>query len=231
MIQAGADVEFNNGDPLKTAVSYYARGAVETLVEAGALVDGGDGTGMPMAYAMGFGFREIAHTLDHHGAALDMRFAAALGKLDIARTFVNPDGSLKPEAGRLDDPYENLFRAERTRVNILSQSLYFACANAHLEVASYLLDLGADVNQEVPGLNQLGGTVLHALTGGVPVGAGGDSHMYDESRVPLAQLLLDRGASITLEDSRFHSTPLGWAKHHHNHCMIDLLTPLTPSAI
>src|SRR5215471_1588761 len=74
LIQAGADVEFNNGDPLKTAVSYYAQGAVKTLLEAGALVDGADGTGMPMAYAMGFGFREIAHTLDHRGAALDMRF-------------------------------------------------------------------------------------------------------------------------------------------------------------
>ena len=231
LIQAGADVEFNNGDPLKTAVSYYARGAVETLLEAGASVDGTDGSGMPMAYAMGFGFRKIAHTLDHHGAALDMRFAAGLGKLDITRTFVNPDGSLTPEAGRLDDPYENLFRAERTRANILSQSLYFACTNSHLEVASYLLDLGADVNQEVPGLNQLGGTVLHALTGGVPVGAGGDPHMYDDSRVPLAQLLLDRGASTALEDSRFHSTALGWAKHHHNQYMIDLLTPLTPSAI
>jgi ankyrin repeat protein len=231
LIQAGADVEFNSGDPLKTAVSYYAQGAVETLLEAGALVDGADGTGVPMAYAMGFGFREIAHTLDHHGAALDMRFAAGLGKLEITRNFVNRDGSLKPEAGRLDDPYENLFRAERTRANLLSQSLYFACTNAHPEVASYLLDLGADVNQEVPGLNQLGGTVLHALTGGVPVGAGGDPHMYDESRVPLAQLLLDRGASTALEDSRFHSTALGWAKHHHNQHMIDLLTPLTPSAI
>jgi ankyrin repeat protein len=144
---------------------------------------------------------------------------------------VNPDGSLKPYAGRLSDPNENLFRAERTRANILSQALYFACTNAHLEVAAYLLDLGADVNQEVPGLNRLGGTVLHSLTGGVPVGAGGDSHMYDEDRVPLAKLLLDRGASTTLEDSRFHSTALGWAKHHHNRCMIDLLTPLTPSAI
>ena len=52
--------------------------------------------------------------------------------------------------------------------------------------------------------------------------------MYDESRVPLAQLLLDRGASTALEDSRFHSTPLGWARHYHNQRMIDLLTPLTP---
>jgi hypothetical protein len=70
LIQAGADVEFNGGDPLKTAVSYYALAAVETLLEAGALVNGTDGSGMPMAYAMGFGFREIA-PLDHHGAALD----------------------------------------------------------------------------------------------------------------------------------------------------------------
>jgi ankyrin repeat protein len=227
LIQAGAEVDFNEGDPLKTAVSYDTRGAVETLLDAGAAVDGTRGGGMPMAYALGFGFRDIARLLDRHGAALDMRFAAGLGKLDIVESFVNPDGSLAPEAGRLDDPFENWFRAERTRANVLSQSLSFACINAHLETATYLLDLGADVNQEVPGLNQLGGTILHALTSGVPVGAGGDPHMYDASRLPLAQLLLERGARVTLEDSRFHSTPLGWAQHHHNQPMIDLLTPLS----
>ena len=48
--------------------------------------------------------------------------------------------------------------------------------------------------------------------------------MHDEGRVPQAKLLLDRGAKVTLEGSRFHSTPLGWAQHH-NQPMIGLLTP------
>lgn len=174
---------------------------------------------------MGFGFAEITELLAGFGAQLDLRFAAGLGRMDVVKSFVNPDGSLKPDAGRLADPYENWFRCERTRANILCQALHFACFHARLEVAEFLLDLGADVNQEVPGFNQLGGTVLHHLTAGVPLGAGGDSHLDDERRVPLAQLLLRRGASGTQRDTRFHSTPLGWAFHHDSKPMIELLKP------
>lgn len=59
----------------------------------------------------------------------------------------------------------------------------------------FLLELGADVNQEVPGINQLGGTVLHALTAGVPFGASADFHLYDERRLPIIELLLRHGVS------------------------------------
>jgi hypothetical protein len=154
-----------------------------------------------------------------------MRFAAGLGKLDVVKSFVTPDGSLEPDAGRLADPYENRFRCERTRANILSQALEFACGNARLETAEYLLELGADVNLEVPGLNQLGGSVLHSLTAGVPFGASRDSHDFDERRMPMIELVLRHGASVTLRDSRFHSTPLGWADHHGARRIFDMLAP------
>jgi ankyrin repeat protein len=225
LIRAGADIDIDNGGPLKTAVSYYAAGGVRALLEAGAAVDSPDGSGMPMAYALTFGFSEIAELLARFGAQLDLRFAAGLGKLDALRSFVNPDGSLKPDAGRLADPYENRFRCERTRANILCQALYFACIHARSEAAEFLLELGADVNQEVPGVNQLGGTILHALTAGVPFGASANSHMSNEHRVPLIELVLRHGASVTMRDTRFQSTPLGWANYHGATSIFDMLAP------
>jgi hypothetical protein len=225
LIRAGADIEFDHGGPLKTAVSYYAIGAVRALLEAGSAVDSPDGSGMPMAFALTFGFTDIAALLERAGAQLDMRFAAGLGRLDLVKSFVNADGSLTSDAGRQADPFEDQFRCERTRENILCQALAFACGHGQLETARFLLELGADPNQEVPGLNQLGGTVLHALTAGVPFGASRDAHDDDERRMPLIELVLRHGASVTLQDSRFHSTPLGWAAHHHAARIFDVLAP------
>jgi len=225
LIKAGADVEIDNGEPLKSAVSYYAEGAVRALLEGGARVDGPDGGGMPIAYALTFGFTEIAELLDSYGAQLDLRFAAGLGKPDLVKSFVNPDGSRTPDAGRLADPFENRFRCERTRANILCQSLLFASLHARQEVVEYLLDRGADPNQEVPGTGPLGGTALHHVVGSVPLGATGDRAVYEERRLPIVELLLGCGASVTMRDSRFHSTPLGWANHFGAKRMCDQLAP------
>src|SRR5258708_8782931 len=87
LIRAGADIEFDNGGPLKTAVSYYSIGAVRALVESGASVDSPDGSGMPMAYALRFGFTDIAELLERAGAPLDMRFAPGLGRLCLVKSF------------------------------------------------------------------------------------------------------------------------------------------------
>lgn len=225
LIQAGADVDLDNGTPLKSAVSYNAVGAARALLEGGAAVDGPDGSGMPMAYALGFGFTDLAELLARFGATLDMRFAAGLGRLEEVKRFVHPDGSLSSDAGRLADPYENRFRCERTRANILSQALYFACLHSRLETVEFLLELGAAVNQEVPGVNRPGGAVLHFLAAGVPLGAGGDPHRYDERRLPVIELLLKRGARVALRDSRFQATPLGWAYHHNAKRVVEVLRP------
>ncbi|HEX8969755.1 MAG TPA: hypothetical protein VF937_17865 [Chloroflexota bacterium] len=223
LIEAGADIELDHGGPLKTAISYYAPDVARVLLDAGAAVDSPDGGGMPLAYALSFGFTDLAEMLAEAGAAVDMRFAAGLGQLDVVRSYVLPDGTLRPDAGRLADPYENRFRCERTRANILCQALCFACLHARRPTVEFLLALGADVNQEVPGLNQLGGTVLHALTAGVPYGQVGDRHRYDDLRLPIIELLLRHGADANLPDSRFHSTALGWARHHHAGRIHDLL--------
>lgn len=48
-------------------------------------------------------------------------------------------------------------------------------------------------------------------------------HRYDERRLPAVELLLRRGASVTVRDSRFRSTPLGWAAHQGATRIFDVL--------
>ena len=80
---------------------------------------------------MHFGFVEVAELLGRRGAKRDLRFAAGLGELDVVKSWFDADGSLKPGAGALADPYgqelkqhgQSPFRCERTRPNILSAVL------------------------------------------------------------------------------------------------------------
>jgi len=220
LVDAGADVEIERGHPLTAAVSYGAIRVVEALLDSGAAVNGVDDDGVPMAYAMHFAFRDIAELFAQRGARLDMRFAAGLGKLGTVKNFFDSDGSLKAGAGALADPYglerkqqgQSAFRCERTRANILSQALYFACVHNELEVADFLLERGADINAIVPGLD-VKATILHRVA----------SLGVIEPRLRIIRFLLDRGASLSARDQEFHSTPIGWADHCKRYDMFQLL--------
>ena len=76
-----------------------------------------------------------------------------------------------------------------------------------------LASLGFDVNAygrgDIP-VEQAWETALHVAAGNGDVG--------------LARLLLELGADPALEDHRFHSTPLGWARHFMQQGTIPLLT-------
>ena len=217
LIQAGANTDlimptppFASGTPLTTAVSYNALGATRALLEGGAAVDGPDGQGMPMAYAMLFGFRDIAEALAKYHPKLDLRFAAGLGDLDSMKRFFLPDGSLTEDAGSLADPYDNHYRCERTRENILSQALYCACTHHRFAAADYLLERGADLNAIVPGFD-FKATILHRMAA---LDFGGAAAPWNfASRVPVIRFLLERGASLEVKDPTFNSTPMGWANH------------------
>jgi hypothetical protein len=223
LIEAGAEVDAEGGHPLTAAVSFEALRVVEALLDNGANVDGVDSDGVPMAYAMHFNFRKIAELLAHRGAKLDLRFAAGLGRLDVVKSFFAADGSLKPGAGALADPFGlerkqrglSAFWCERTRANVLSQALYYACIHNELEVAEFLLSQGADINAIVPGLD-IKATILHRVAALGVI----------EPRLRILEFLLNHGASSTVLDLDYHSTPIGWAQYFKRQDVIAYLQAL-----
>ena len=161
LLAAGAEITIEDDIVLGAAMSFNVPRAAEALLDGGAPIDGVEGDGVPMAYAVHFGFRELAELMARRGAKLDLRFAAAVGRLDEVKNWFEADGSLKEGAGALADPYgqerkyagQSAFRCERTRENILSQALCFACTHGRLEVARFLLSQGANPATDVPGLD------------------------------------------------------------------------------
>ena len=187
------------------------------------MVDGVDRDGVPMAYAMHFGFTAIAELLAGRGAKLDLRFAAGLGRLELVKSFFSADGSLKRDAGSLADPYglerkqrgQSPFRCQRTRQNVLSQSLYFACVHKRLDVADFLLAQGANINAMVPGLDSRA-TVLHRIAS-------------MDAREDVIRFLLARGADPEVRDEEYHATPADWARYHKRDEIANLLESRTLS--
>ena len=200
LVAAGADLRIEGDIVLESAVSFDVIDAVAALLDSGAAIDGVDGDGVPMAYAMHFGYVAVAELLGRRGAKRDLRFAAGLGELDVVKSWFDADGSLKPGAGALADPYgqelkqrgQSPFRCERTRPNILSQALCFACVHNRLAVADFLLAQGADINAIVPGLD-MKATVLHRVA---------TAHKrFARAQIKTAiRFLLDRGADPAIRD-------------------------------
>lgn len=209
LIAAGAEVDAEGGLPLVSAVSFNSIGAVEALLDGGAAPDGVDGDGVPMAYAIHFAFGEVAELLAARGAQVDLRFAAGLGRLNAVQAWFHPNSSLKAGAGALADPYgferkqkgQSPFGCERNRQNNLNQAFYFACINGKLDVASFLLSQGAEINAIVPGLD-VKATVLHRLA------------TMDTGTERVIQFMLAHGADPSIKDQEYHATAAGWARHH-----------------
>ena len=225
LVAAGANVDVDGGVPLVAAVSFGVLRAVEALLDSGGAVDGVDGDGALLAYALHFGHTDVAELLARRGAKTDLRFDASLGRLDAVKRWFGATGSLQPGAGALVDPYalehkmrgESPFRCERTRANILSQALYFACTHGRLEVAEFLLAHGAEIDAVVPGLDYRG-TVLHRV---VQLGAAGPVNAEG-----VVRFLHVHGANLEARDEVYHGTPVGWAWHAGRHETVELLRSL-----
>jgi ankyrin repeat protein len=94
--------------------------------------------------------------------------------------------------------------------------LAWAARFARPEAIRLLVELGWDVNRlgrsDAP-VEQPWNTALHEAAGN------GD--------VELVRLLLSLGADPNVQDARFNSTPLGWARHFEHAAVVELLGPLT----
>ena len=141
----------------------------------------------------------------------------------MVKSWFDADGSFKPGAGALTGRYgqeskqrgQSPFRCERTRPNILSQALCFACVHNRLEVVDFVLAQGADINAIVPGLD-MKATVLHR----VATANGRFTRPEIETAI---RFLLDRGADPAIRDEVYRSTPIGWAWHFRQSDSVDLL--------
>jgi len=95
-----------------------------------------------------------------------------------------------------------------TTQQILDVALAWACVNRQFEIASFLLDRGADI--DTTWSTHEPASILHECA----------YHGNEEA----VRFLIDRGADLTIKDYRYHATAEGWARYAgHNERIADLL--------
>jgi hypothetical protein len=89
------------------------------------------------------------------------------------------------------------------------RALALAAQHGHVQIVRLLLDAGEDPNRYNPQGFHGHSTPLHQAT------------VYGHSAV--VRLLVERRARLDIEDTVYHGTPLGWAKHAGNTAMEEYL--------
>src|SRR6267378_2063485 len=101
LIDAGAEI---NG-PLGACASGNNVAVAAALLDAGAEIDGA-GSWSPLEEALYWSSNDVRDLLLERGASVhNLRIAAGLGRTDLIESFFRSDGSLKPEAGRIEWPF------------------------------------------------------------------------------------------------------------------------------
>lgn len=211
LIDAGAEIN----EPLVAAASIGNVEAAAALLDAGASINGTGGWS-PLEESLYWGNNGVTNLLLERGASIhNLRIAAALGRVDLVKGFFENDGTLKPEAGKIDWPFGDLvasnldspIKAElkakvdawsNDQENIINNAFLYACMHNRMEVAKFLLAKGADINAIPPGFDY-SGTALHyaALRG----------------HKAMVDFLLHNGADPNIKDSKVHSLAAGWAAY------------------
>lgn len=224
LIDAGAGID----EPFGAAASIDNRAVAELLLDRGAAIDGTGGWS-PLEEALYWNSQNSIALLLERGAKIqNLRTAAALGRVDLIRDYFNADGSLKPEAGKIDWPFGNLESIACSNHNaagkqmladavkswsqdqqgIVNNAFVYACMHGHIGAAQLLLDHGAELNV-IPGGFDYAGTSLHyaALNG----------------HRAMVEYLLAHGADRDVKDTKVGSTAAGWADHGGHPEIRDLL--------
>jgi ankyrin repeat protein len=214
LIDAGAELN----EPLVAAASIDNREAAELLLDHGAAIDGTGGWS-PLEEALYWNSRNVLALLLERGAKVqNLRTAAGLGRIDLIESHFNADGTLKPEASRIDWPFGSLETIacsnhdaagkqsltdridawSQDQQGIVNNAFVYACMHGHIDAARLLLDKGAEINV-IPGGFDYAGTGLHyaALNG----------------HRAMVEFLLAHGADRNVKDTKVSSTPAGWADY------------------
>ena len=94
---------------------------------------------------------DLARMLVAEGAAVDLRFAAGVNRVDLMAEFFDSEGQLKDGIGHLYHPDPDIVL---TAEQIMVEALNFAAYSGALEAAEFLLDRGADINGLAGGFNR-----------------------------------------------------------------------------
>ena len=211
LIDAGADI---NG-ALGAAACIDNVEITALLLDCGAAING-MGSWSPLEEALYWNNRRVIDLLLERGATVhNLRTAAALGRIDLMNSLFNNDGSLKPEAGKIDWPFGELEKSNlncgikdelkgkvsrwsNDRQEIIENAFVYACMHNQIDAAKFLLEQGAHINTIPPGFDY-SGTGLHYAA------LNGHRGMVD--------FLIERGADVNVKDTKVSSTPAGWAEH------------------
>jgi hypothetical protein len=133
----------------------------------------------------------------------DLCHAAGVGDFARVKTWFDEAGH--PRLGSLDRHHptntpsvlRNLHWTPGNAQHVLDVALAWACMNRHLEIASFLLERGANINTDWSTHEPAG--ILHecAIRGN-----------YEA-----AQFLIDHGIDMTIRDYRWNGTATGWAQY------------------
>ncbi len=211
LIDAGAEIN----DALGAAACIDNVEIAALLLDRGAAIEG-TGSWSPLEEALYWKNQGVIDLLLQRGASVhNLRIAAGLGRTDLIESFFRSDGSLSPEAGKIDWPFGELQKSNLTGVikdelqakvagwsndsqDIINNAFVYACMHNHIDAARLLLQKGAQINAVPPGFDY-SGTGLHyaALNG----------------HRAMVEFLIERGANVIAKDTKVNSTPAGWADH------------------
>jgi hypothetical protein len=211
LVDAGAEI---NG-PLGAAACIDNVEVAALLLDRGAAING-TGSWSPLEEALYWGNQRVIDLLLERGASVhNLRIASGLGRIDLIESFFRSDGSLKPEAGKIDWPFGELQKSNlncqiknelQAKVaqwgddsqDIINNAFVYACMHNHIDAASLLLRKGAQIDAIPPGFDY-SGTGLHYAA------LKGHRRMVD--------FLIHQGAKVNVRDTKVNSTPAGWADH------------------
>lgn len=224
LLDAGASLD----GQLVVAASINNVPVAELLLERGATVDG-DGGWSPLEEALYWNSREAIALLLARGARVrNLRVAAGLGRTDAVATFFARDGSLTPDAGKIEWPFgtaeaieqsnhggavkrslaERIRAWPQTRQAIVDNALVYACMHGHIDAAALLLDQGAAIDAIPFGFDYAGTGLHYAAING---------------HRTMVEFLLQRGASPRVRDAKIGAEPAGWARHAGRTEIVELL--------
>ena len=167
-----------------------------------------------LVFALGYGHAHLVPTLTRIWPLPDdLPHAAGTGNAAAVARWFNAAGEAVLGSPAHHYPANDPKRADLgwgpvTTQQVLDVALAWAVVNRHFEVASFLLERGADINTNWS--THEPASILHECA----------IHGNEDA----VKFLIDHGADPTIKDYRYHSTAEGWARYAaHDERMAELL--------